>query len=369
MYKLPTINELAELTRSAFRRNLKGSDAWLWPNNIYATAKVLAGACFEILGFASYISRQKFAVTAPDIESLRLHGEEFGIPQKPAAPAVGVVAVVASAALSVDVNAVFRRGDGVEFLAVRGGALTGAGTLHLDVVAAVDGKAGNAAPGTSLAMVSGWSGSGAPTAAVDTDGIAFGSDLEDIESYRARILFRKRNPPHGGAASDYVMWASEVAGVSRVFVERLWAGPGTVRVFFLMDDAYPGGVPTVTDVARVRDHLDALQPAGAKVMVAAPTPRVINVTIAGLAPDTTAVREAVLAELRDLFLRRSRVAGIDQPHSGMPFLASPEIFSRSWIWQAIANAAGEDRHVLQSPAGDTVLATAEIPVLGTVTFL
>lgn len=366
MFEIPKLTDLLQKSRQAFRANLKGSDASIWPNNVYVTAKVLAGMAFEMFGFADYVQRQKFAITA-DGANLDLHGDEFGVPRKPARPATGFVKIAAPDALSVAPGAILRRSDLFEYRALVGGSIVGAGNLEVEVIATKDGKAGIAEAGTALEIVSGVTGSG--LAEVADNGIASGADVEGDEEYRARILFRKRNPPHGGSAADYVRWAGEVSGVSRVFVERLYAGPGSVRVFVLMDDVYPDGIALPQDVARIADYIEGLRPAGAYVSVAAPNAKPINIQISGLKPNTTAVQEAVLAELREMFLRRSRVAGGDTEHAGMPFLASPTSFSRSWIWQAVANASGEDRHSIVSPAGDTPLVTGEIPVLGTVAFI
>jgi len=367
MFQIATLPELLDRARKAFRGNLKGTDAWLWPNNIYVTAKVLAGQTFEIMGFAAYIQKQMFAHTAPDIDSLMLHGEEYGIPLKSAAAAVGQVRLTSTGALTVTVGAVLTRSDGVDFIVVDGGNLPGAGTLDVSVSAAATGQSGNTPAGTQLVATSGIDG--LVTAEVLEPGLAYGADLEDIESYRQRVLFRKRYPPHGGAASDYVMWASEVPGVSRVFVERLWNGPGTVRVFLLMDELYADGVPTLADIVRVQKHVQQLQPAGAAVTLMAPAPHPINITISGLKPNTAAVQEAIRAELRDMFRRRSRVAGNDANLDSMPFLAYPTSFSRSWIEQAISNATGEDRNVLLTPAADVPLLITEIATPGTISFV
>lgn len=376
MFAFPTLKDLMQRTRQSFRANLKGSDAWVWPNNVYASAKVIAGAAFEVFGFAAYIEKQIFAHTAPDLESLTEHGIEYGIPQNPAAPANGTVIFTVTDNVTVVTNAILQRADGVQFIVTAGGVLPTSGTLALPVIAAVDGAAGNTADGTSLAIVSGvtTSSTTAPTCAVDGNGLALGADVEDIESYRARILFRKRNPPHGGSAADYVLWAGQVSGVSffldrpTVYVERLWQGPGTVRVFPLMYDLYPDGIPLAGDVTRVQNYIETVRPAGARVTVAAPIAVPVNVTISGLQPNTTDVQGAVVAELQDTFIRLSRVAGIDTNFGNMPYLAYPTSFSLSWIWQAVANATGEQRHKIVAPAADIALFPGQMATLGTVTF-
>lgn len=373
MFQLPTLQDLTELTRQSFRANLKGSDAWIWPNNIYASAKVIAGKTFELFGFAAYIQKQMFAHTAPDLESLMLHGAEFGITLKPAAPAQGVVVFTGDAGFEVLTGTVLQRTDVVQFRVTEGGSRDTAGTLELNVVAVTDGVDTNTEASTPLEIVSGVSLVTA-TAAVGSDGISLGADVEDIESYRARILFRKRNPPHGGSASDYVMWAGQVSGVSffmdrpTVYVERLWNGPGTVRVFPLMYDLYQTGIPSAADVGRVQDYIETVRPASALVTVAAPVAVPVDIGVTGLQPNTTEVQEAILAELRDMFFRLSRPAGIDSDFGSMPYLASPFSFSLSWIWQAVANATGERRHKITAPTNDVVLLTGQMATLGSVTF-
>ena len=372
MFSIPTLKDLVERTRRSFRDHLPGSDAWLWPNNINPTAKVIAGALHEGFGFLDYVARQKFALTA-DAEHLDMHGEELGLSRRPAAPARGKVTLAADGALDVAPGALFRRADGIEYRALSSAVLVAAGAAEIDVIATADGKTTDAIEGTALDIVSGVTGE---ALAEVSEAIVGGADIEDGEAFRARILFRKRNPPHGGAPADYVMWAGEVSGVSvnpvtampDVFVERLWSGPGTVRVFPFMHGLYANGIPPAPEIARVRDHIELLRPAGAIVSVAAATAVPVDITIENLAPDTIAVREAVLAELRAAFRRLAVVAGSDTPHGGMPYLAVEASFSRSWIWQAIANATGEQRHVVTAPPDDIALTSGQIATLGAVTF-
>ena len=365
-FAIPTLKDLLQKSRQSFRANLKGSDASIWPNNVYVSAKVIAGMVFELFGFADYIQRQKFAVTA-DGENLDLHGDEFGIPRKPAGPAKGDIVISAVGALSVAAGAIFQRLDLVQYRALNGGSIADTGDLTIAAIAVSDGKNSNAAEGAALTIISGVTGTG--TAEVGSGGIVGGVEVEGDEEYRARILFRKRNPPHGGSAADYVLWASNVSGVTRVFVEPLWADVGTVRVFVLMDDLFPAnGIPGSPDIDRVADYIETVRPAGASVTVSAPIARPIDITVKGLTPDNSAVREAVMAELADAFHRLSRVAGGAPSRPNMPFLASATSFSASWIWQAVANASGEQRHKITAPIADIALTAGYIATLGEVTF-
>lgn len=373
-FNIPTLAGLADMARKSFRAFLKGTDAWIWPNNIAVSAKVMAGIGSEITGFAANIQKQMFALTATG-DSLANHGSEVNITKRPAAPASGTVTLTVPGAVSVDLDAVFTRSDGFQYFASAATSLPGAGSLDVAVIASADGKTGNAIEGTPLTITSGVTGV-VTTAAVGTDGIVAGADVEDdglpftsdLSTFRGRILFRKRNPPHGGAPSDYVLWATSVSGVTRVFVERRWIGGGTVRVFVLMDDRYVDGIPSPADVARVDDYIEMVAPAGASVTVSAPIGVPIDITINSLTPNTPAVQQAVRDELADTFRRLSVVAGNDTPHDGMPYLATPQSFSKEWIAQAISNAAGSKRHILVAPAADTPLTAGQIATLGNVSF-
>ena len=68
MFAIPSLDSLVTRARNGFRAYLPGSDAWLWPNNLYATAKLVGGMMSELFGFADDIAEQKFAIwtcTAP----------------------------------------------------------------------------------------------------------------------------------------------------------------------------------------------------------------------------------------------------------------------------------------------------------------
>lgn len=373
-FNIPSLPDLVQRGRSAFRAYLSGTDAWLWPNNIGPAAKVNGGLVSEVFGFAAYIAKQIFASTA-DGDNLVLHGAEYGLSKRPSAPARGFVDVTLPGPATVSEGAVFLRGDDLEYRALVSASIATAGVLSIDSVATTTGKIGIAEAGAPLVILSGVSDPNA-TAVVGVAGIAGGLDVEadgdpfttDLSTFRGRILFRKRNPPFGGAPADYVQWCTGIAGVTRVFVERVWNGSGTVRIFPLMDDLYPSGIPPVAEIARVADSLALVEPGDAIVTIAAPVAHPIDVAIAGLTPNTIAAQEAVKAELRATFRRKSAVAGTTPPHPSMPYLATPQSFARQWIWEAVANAAGEQRAKVTAPADDVALLPGEIATLGAVTF-
>lgn len=365
MLKIPTLAELSEQVRQKFRAYMPGSDAWVWPNNVGVSAKVLAGALSALYSRLDYIQRQAFAVTADD-EFLDRHAAGIGLSRRPALPASGSISVTGTAAFSVDTGAILQRADGQQFAVLTGGSLAAAGTLALPVQALAGGSQGLTLAATQLTFLSGLTGSA--TVQVASGGLTGGADIEDRESFRARILFRKRNPYAGGSAADYVTWAMSVTGVTRVYVERLWAGPGTIRVFPITDGLTTNGIPSEATLAAVRQVFALNAPAGAMVTVAAPIALPVNITVSGLQPSTTAMQNAAKAAIAEAFIIHGAVAGADTAVSVLSFLAVPYTFSLSWIWQAVANASGSLRHTLTAPVADVAVATGSMPVPGTVTF-
>jgi uncharacterized phage protein gp47/JayE len=379
MFPIPTLPSLLTRARNAFRSNLPGTDAWLWPNNVNPFAKVIAGMVFELFGFADYVQRQKFAITA-DGDSLDLHGAEINLGRQPAQPANGAIALVIADAVNVAAGALFQRSDGFQYSATSAVSQLIAGTLNVPVQALTPGSASNTIAGTSLQILSGVTdvyGDANATAAAGADGIAGGADVEldgayftpPPGTYRYRILFKKRNPPQGGAPADYVTWASQVPGVTRVFVERQWAGPGTVRIFPMMDGTYVNGIPLPGDIANIANFIATVAPAGAVVTVQAPVPVPVNVVVSGLTPDNAATESAVQGELTAAFQSQGIVAGNDPGNPAMPFLATATSFALLWIERAVADATGVSRGKVISPTADQGLSAGQIAVLGMVSFV
>lgn len=379
MFQIPTLGQLVTRARNAIRANLPGTDAWLWPNNLNPMAKVIGGMTSELFGFADWIQRQKFAITA-DGDNLDLHGAEIGLTRQQPLPSTGPIMITVADSYLVAAGAIFQRFDGVQFIATAGATITGAGTLNVPVQSAINGSTTVTLAGTAMSIAAGGTdvnGDANATAAVGSGGLIGGTDTEQDGAYlnpppgtfRYRILFKKRNPPQGGAPSDYVIWAQQAnVNVTRVYVEPLWSGTGTVRVLPMMDNLYSNGIPQSGDIAEIIAYIATLAPAGAVVTVAAPTAETINVTVTGLTPSTPATQAAVIAELEAAFLRLSQVAGIATANPAMPYLAIPFTFLLQWLQQAVDNATGVTSGTVSSPSGNTSLSAGQIAVLGTVTF-
>ncbi len=348
------------LSAAGLRRSVEGVLAW-----------VLGTALHLAYGFLDWIWRQRF-VTLADAEFLEiLHGGPWGVARKAATYAGGPATIPGINGSIMLPGMLVRRADGVDYQ-ITAEAVAAGGVASVTLAALLPGAAGNAAAGTPLSLVSpvaGFQSAGS----VAAPGLTGGADQEDPESYRARILRRMQEPPHGGAGADYVTWALEVPGVTRAWVYPEAMGPGTVTVRFMMDEvrASQNGIPQgafdpgtgtyAGDLAAVYGYIDERdadgnsirRPTTAELFVVAPIPVPLEIEISGLNPATQAVRDAVEAEIRDL-LRREAKPGIT--------------ILLSHIREAISIAAGENDHALVQPAANVAHGIGEIAVPGEITW-
>lgn len=364
----PTLQELVTRVSRAFTGRLQGADAALARNNLAPTAKVIAAEFSILHQRLAWAADQRFILTS-EADSLDRHGAEMKppVPRKDATQATGAVVVTATGAIVLDTGAVLSRSDGVSFTVDAGVTLAGAGSAMVQVTAieaGADGATAAAAPLTASAGLT-----GPATFAVDAGGLAGAADREGHQAYKSRLLLAKAFPEHAGAPADWLKYTLAVPGVTRAFIDPLGAGRATVVIYPFFDLTRPNGIPLESDRLAVLNALRVAGPGAGKAVVRIAEAVPVDYSISALTPDTPEVRAAVVAEVVTTFFRNSRVAGWSTAHPSMPFLATPAGFSRSWIWQAVANATGEQSHVLVSPTTDLTLLPGQTAVPGIVTFI
>lgn len=341
----PTLRELInQLTTDAER---EAGAQQLRQSNLRVLPKVFAFAVHSLYGFISWILRQLFADTA-EAKYLERQASIQGIFRREASKATGSLTVTRTPGAQLPVGTVFQTSDQIRYSTTAEPEAEGT-TVPVECQTA--GIVGNRSSGETFTLV-------APVAGVDAEAtgseMAGGAEAETDESLRQRLLYRLRNPPRGGTASDYVAWALEVPGVTRAWSFPKELGIGTVTVRFATDGLTENGVPTEGMVELVSQHIESVAPVTAATTVVAPQAHPVNITISDLTPDTEAVRAQIEAELRDLILREC-VPG--------------EVLLLSHIEQAVSSAAGEIDHRIVSPTEDVDCPSNAILVLGEVTYV
>lgn len=178
------------------------------------------------------------------------------------------------------------------------------------VTCTTTGANGNLDAGATLGLTSTISGVNT-TATVTFGGVGGGSDIEDIEAYRARILEALGTDFGTFSAPEIKQVAEQVSGVTRVWVRSAVVTPtpgypveGQVFIAFMRDND-PSPFPTSQEVLAVKEHIiSTLMPAHTAeedVVVTSPTPQPVNFTFTALSPDTATMRAAIQASLQQFF--------------------------------------------------------------------
>ncbi|WP_265436100.1 baseplate J/gp47 family protein [Aeromonas media] len=300
-----------------------------------------------------WIVRQIIPTTESDDQTIIETAQFEGVIRKQATYAAGPATLNGS--VPAPVGTVLQHKDGRQY-AVTSSASPSSGTVAVQVQAIAVGAEGNLAAGEVLTLVTTVPGLQANGTSGDISG---GANIEPIAELLERLLFRKRNPPLGGAVHDYVAWMREVAGVTRAWSYDAWHGGSTVGIAWVYDERV-SILPTPTDQSGMQDYLfrhaepatgvNVGRPGGIEPVDIGLTLKSTNLAITPI-PDTAEVRAGVEANLRGY----------------QNTLAPGQTMLLSKIRTAIGSAAGINNYTLDL-AADVPAATNELNVIGGITW-
>lgn len=246
-----------------------------------------------------WIVRQIIPTTESDDQTIIETAQFEGVIRKQATYAAGPATI--NGTVPAPVGTVLQHKDGRQY-AVTSSASPSSGTVAVQVQAIAVGAEGNLAAGEVLTLVTPVPGLQANGTSGDISG---GADIEPISELLERLLFRKRNPPMGGAVADYVAWMREVSGVTRAWAYNAWQGGGTVGIGWVFDDRIDI-LPTPTDKLAMMEYLFRHPDPATGVLVGRPggiepVDIDIQLKITDLAitptPDTANIRAAITANI------------------------------------------------------------------------
>ncbi|QXZ11717.1 baseplate J/gp47 family protein [Pseudomonas sp. AO-1] len=343
-FETPSLPVLISRTQSDLASDaLRRSDAQV-------LARTMGGTAYGLYGYLNWIVEQILPDKADEETLERIAALRLNQPRNAAQPAEGSVTFTAAAGAVLDVDVVLQASDG-RMYAVTAGVSTSAGTNTTTIKAVDAGALGNADAGLALTLVQPVPGV-TNGFTVIAPGLSGGVERESIESLRARVIRSYRVIPHGGSVDDYETWALEFPGATRAWCRGNYLGPGTVGLFVMRDND-PVSVPNPAQLQEIKDYIEPLRPVTAELYVLAPTLKPVLYSIHPV-PDTTAVRAAITASLKDL---HEREAGL-----GDKLLISH-------IREVISGAAGETDHSLTVPSADVTAAANELLTFGGITWL
>lgn len=355
-----SLQQIVDRIVSDFQTRITGATSLLRRSTLSVIARVNAGAIHLLYEYLDFQARQIFVSTA-DEAGLEAHSSEYGIARKAAVEATGSgqatgtngIVIPAGIELTSTDDQVYETDDEVTIAA---------GVATLAFTAKVAGSDGNDDAGIILSFVSPIIGV-STSVTIDSDGIFGGTDIEEDDDLRERILTRKRKPPHGGADFDYVAWALEVSGVTRAWSLPQYQGIGTIGVVFVRDNG-ESIIPNETQRATVRAYIVEHEDPDTGLAIGCPVtaePGLFIIEVAPIAmdfeiaiyPNTSEVRAAIQSNLINLITE-----------NGGP----GETIYLSEIGEAISLATNEERHNLISPIADVSASTVQIHVFGAITF-
>ena len=356
-WSTPTLREVRSLVRDNIRGSLPGADASV-PNSVLRVLSDNQGAlCHLTLQYIDWLALQLLPDTA-ETEWLDRHGDiwltnaDGTTGRKMATLAEGEVTFTGTGGSVVPVATQLQYTDGQAYETLRTVVLDSDAPTPGSVRALDPGKAGNLLAGVSLDIVTSVPGVDDRVIVVTMDG---GTDVENDDDLRVRVLERIRQPPQGGATHDYIRWAKAVSGVSRAWC-TLEMGIGTVTVRFMCDElrADNDGFPLQQDIDRVEAYIDSVRPVAVKdFFVVSPIKQFIDCDIIDLQPDTPAIRGAIEESIKDMLYA----------------LAKPgQTIYAAWKYAAIMNTAGVESFSMGTTLDDVMESPGHMAVLGDIIY-
>jgi len=251
--------------------------------------KVLSGLSSGIYGDQQKVNNDTFVSSARP-EALILKGLDLGISRQPATQAESVqvrISGVNGTVISPGDLTLIYSATNILYINLTGGIIAG-GILDVVIRSQATGQIGNVIAPDTLNLVS--PPAGVSQVANLIQSLADGSDIETIDSLRARILSRQQQPPAGGNSTDYPNFAFEAnTSVRSAFVRRFGRGLGTVDIYITtgttdVDTAITNGlainrIPSSIVLSAVQDFYNAHVPLTDCPRVYAPVEILENVSV------------------------------------------------------------------------------------------
>ncbi len=300
---------------------------------------------------ADWVLEQSFPQTAAGV-SLDHHAAMRGITRLAAAKAVGklrfYVKDAISEAVSVAAGTVCMTEDGKRFQTTETTVIQ-PGELWAEAAAEAmeSGSGSNAVPGAVCILTA---CPVAVTGCTNPEAFFGGSDAEDDESLRRRVLESYRRLPNGANAAWYETTAMSHAGVAAAKAVGRARGIGTVDVYIAAEH----GLPEEELLAEVQADLQERREIAVDVQVLAPAAKTVNVSLELAARESTVFAEAETA------VREAVIGFFNGRLLGKPVRLAE-------LGHLIYGTEGVENYRILTPAADLEGSSTVLPVLGTLT--
>ena len=370
-YQLPSLatiqaNILADIQNAAFPVGGLLPDFSV----LQTLSEVIAMQSFEQYQYIGYCFSQSTPFTATGIY-IDAWMSLIGIIREGSTSATGFVQFTGTPNTTISQNTQITRFDNIQYITTQSNTIAANGICICPVIASVPGSTTNLTTiGTAFTLNTPIAG--ANSFCTSTSVFTGGADSESDISLKSRGLQAFAARGKIGSVEDYINIVKTLNGITRVFVNPLGAGAGTIVVypFFDVVNANNNGLPLGSDgVAtselriqqkasgdqlNVANQLFPLQQATAIIWVASAIPVPINISIRSLSVNTAAIQSAIYTALQTLFVDLGSPVGTS--------IAQNQLIAA--IQTAIPQTA---TFTLLTPT-DITLTTGYIPIVGSIQY-
>lgn len=196
---------------------------------------------------------------------------------------------------------------------------------------------------------------------VQFEGLNGGTDLENDEDFRKRILYAYQHPISYFNVSEITTLIQTINYVTRVFIQEITPATGQVTIYFVCDKQ-DNIIPSAEQVAEVKNKVLTIKPAPVDptdVIVNPPVPKVIDFQFLSLEPNTQSMQDAIRANLKAMF---SEVPIVGHDLSRYSY--------QSAIFQSVDPTNGQfvTNYTLSTPTTDIPINKNELAILGNISF-
>jgi uncharacterized phage protein gp47/JayE len=298
----PTIQQIYDRMKADTETRVTGGLSFPKTTLVGILNLVFSGAIHLSYGFLVWLADQLFPDTA-ESDGLDRLARQYGVPRKAANFTTGTILIAGSPAHVIAANTSMFNSDGLNYLTDAELTIDEFGTISGTVTAEEPGEDYNtddatltlSNPDPSVVTIS------------TTSGFDDGEEKETDEDLSIRVLQRIQNPPSSGTCGDYERWALEVTGVGKAwcFGAEDWAGAGTVGLGVSDENLFPVSAQVLTDV---ETYVETVRPEPASVDYFTINDKEIRLTIS-IKPNTATIRDAIDANMNQLFLQKSSPGG------------------------------------------------------------
>lgn len=309
--------------------------------------KAAAAQINALYTYMDWVRRQCFPQTAAG-KQLDMHAQMRGLKRKDAEAAAGVLRFYVPKTLATDLTVpagtVCLNSGAVRFTTTED-AVIKAGTLYGEAAAEAcePGEAGNVSAEAVCYMSAPPAGVGS---CVNPAAFTGGSEAENDEQLRARVLASYAAPANGGNAAFYESEVLAMEGVGAVKVLPRRRGAGTLDIIV----SAPEGMPSAALLEAVEDRLNAVREVCVDLYAFEPTRVEVDVAVS-VEVDEGRDAQTVIDEVTDAIS-----AWFDGSLLGCDVL-------RVKLGDIIYGVAGVRNYSISSPAQDISVATDALPVL------